>query len=137
MTWFNPPYSANVKSNIGRDFLRLLDISFPPSNPLHKLFSRQTVKISYRCMPNMAQAVSTHNAKVQSSNQQQQPLQQPGCNCQAGPATCPVQGKCLTNSVVYRATVTETASGNRETYTGMTGNTFKARWNGNNNDIRA
>ena len=63
VTWFNPPYSANVKSNVGRDFLRLLDNAFPSFNPLHKLFTRQTVKLqSYKCMPNMAVAVSRHNA---------------------------------------------------------------------------
>ena len=84
----------------------------------------------------MAQAVSKHNTMVQRSNQQQQPLQQPGCNCQGGPATCPMQGQCLTDSVVYRASVTETASGNKETYTGLTANTFKARWNGHNSDMR-
>ena len=25
ITWFNPPFSANVKSNIGKDFLNLID----------------------------------------------------------------------------------------------------------------
>ena len=29
VTWFNPPYSASVKSNIGKDFLRLIDTAFP------------------------------------------------------------------------------------------------------------
>ena len=64
VTWFNPPYSKNVKSNIGRDFLKLLDTAFPPTNPLHKLFTRHTVKLSYSCMPNMAQAVARHNSKI-------------------------------------------------------------------------
>ena len=135
MTWFNPPYSANVKSNVGRDFLQLLDNAFPPSNPLHKLFKRQTVKLSYKCMPNMAVAVSRHNAKVTKDDQQQvQPL--PGCNCNKGPGTCPVQGRCLTDCVVYKATVTETVSRKSETYTGMTGNTFKDRWYGHSADMR-
>ena len=137
VTWFNPPYSTSVKTNIGRDFLSLLDKAFPPSNPLHKLFNRQTVKISYKCMPNMAQAISRHNVKVLKDDQQQQDQQpQPGCNCSSGPGTCPVQGKCLTPSVVYRATVRETATGNSETYTGLTCNTFKDRWNQHNSDIR-
>ena len=37
---------------------------------------------------------------------------------------------------MYRATVTETLSGNSETYTGLTGNTFKDRWYKHNSDIR-
>ena len=58
----NPPFSANVKSNIGKDFLNLIDSAFPATNPLRKLFSRQTVKVSYKCMPNMASSVARHNA---------------------------------------------------------------------------
>ena len=136
-TWFNPPYSVSVKTNIGREFLQLLDIAFPRTNPLHKLFNRQTVKISYKCMPNMAQAVSRHNVKILSEVPQQQPAQlQPGCNCRRGPNTCPVQGRCLTDNIVYRATVTETVSGKKETYTGLTGNRFKERYNGHNTDMR-
>ena len=125
-TYFNLPYSLSLKTDIGKEFLQLLDRAFPRNNPLHKLFNRQTVKISYKCMPNMAQAVSRHNVKVLKEPQVQPPVQlQPGCNCRNGPTTCPVQGKCLTDSVVYRATVIETASGAKETYTGLTGNRFK------------
>ena len=136
VTWFNPPYSNSVKSNIGRDFLQLLDTAFPPSNPLNKLFSRQTVKISYKCMPNMAQSVSRHNATVLKGDQPQ-PAAPPvrSCNCKDGPATCPAQAKCLTDSVVYKATVTETVSGMKEIYTGMTANRFKDRWYGHNSDM--
>ena len=107
----------------------------PPSNPLHKLFTRQTVKLSYKCMPNMAQAVSRQNKKL--LNEESQQLNQPPqCNCQGRPATCPVEGELRTNCVVYRATIKETASGNVETYTGMTGREFKDRWREHKYDIR-
>ena len=85
-------------------------------------------------MPNMAQAVSRHNAKVLKDDLPPPPP--PGCNCRNGPGTCPVQAQCLTDCVVYRATVKETVSGKEETYTGMTGNTFKDRWNGHKSDTR-
>ena len=134
VTWFNPPFSANVKSNIGKDFLKLVDSAFPATNPLHKLFSRQTVKVSYKCMPNMASSVARHNMKMLQDDQQQI-VPQPGCNCQGGIAVCPVQGKCKTDCVVYRATVTETGTGSVETYTGVTGNTFKQRYGGHTSDI--
>ena len=52
-----------------------------------------------------------------------------------GIAVCPVQGKCKTDCVVYRATVTETGTGSVETYTGVTGNTFKQRYGGHTSDI--
>ena len=62
--WFNPPYNATVKTNIGRDFLQLIDECFPPSNPLHKIFNRQKVKVSYSTTPNMAQTIAAKNAKI-------------------------------------------------------------------------
>ena len=34
ITWFNPPFSKNVKSNVGKKSLNLLDNHFPFSNPL-------------------------------------------------------------------------------------------------------
>lgn len=42
--WYNPPYSRNVETNVGKCFLSLIDQHFPKSNPLHKIFSRNTVK---------------------------------------------------------------------------------------------
>ena len=51
VSWFNPPWNSAVKTNVGKQFLRIIDTSFPPNNPLRKLLSRRTVKISYKCMP--------------------------------------------------------------------------------------
>ena len=53
VTWFNPPFNCTVKTNIGREFLKLVDECFPPQNPLSKIFNRQTIKISYSGSPNM------------------------------------------------------------------------------------
>ena len=36
--WFNPPFSQNEATNIGKKFLRIIDENFPPSNPLHNIF---------------------------------------------------------------------------------------------------
>ena len=86
-------------------------------------------------MPNMSNAIARHNMKSMQDNQQMD-AQQPGCNCRGGIGVCPVQGKCKTDCVIYRATVTDTLSGNTETYTGVTGNTFKKRFNGHQSDLR-
>jgi hypothetical protein len=95
-----------VKTNVGKEFLQ------------HKLFNRQTVKISYKCMPNMAQAVARHNVKVLKEDQRVE--EQPGCNCEGGQASCPVQGSFKTKVVVYETAITETVSGKKETYCGLT-----------------
>ena len=46
ITWFNPPYSQNVETRVGKCFLSLIDQHFPKSNPLHKIFNRNTLKVS-------------------------------------------------------------------------------------------
>ena len=46
ITWFNPPYSQNVKTKVGKSFLTLIDKNFPKSNPLHRIFNRNTLKLS-------------------------------------------------------------------------------------------
>ena len=45
--WFNPPYSVNVETNIGKTFLKLIDKHFPKINKFHKIFNRNNVKVSY------------------------------------------------------------------------------------------
>ena len=35
ITWFNPPYSLDVATNVAREFLLLIDTHFPPGHPLH------------------------------------------------------------------------------------------------------
>ena len=59
--WFNPPFSKNVGTNVGRNFLNLIDKHFPASNPLHKIFNRNSVKVSYSCMNNCKSVICKHN----------------------------------------------------------------------------
>jgi hypothetical protein len=51
--WFNPPYSTNVTTDVGRQFLKLVDKCFPKGTKLHKIFNRNSLKVSYRTCPNM------------------------------------------------------------------------------------
>ena len=44
ITWFNPPYTNNMKTRIGQQFLRLIDRHFLAASNLHKIFNRSTVK---------------------------------------------------------------------------------------------
>ena len=134
ITWFNPPYSMNVSTCIGAKFLRIIDTCFPPSHVLHKIINRNTIKVSYRCMPNVNQLLSRHNAKI--TKQGDEPESPPGCNCQGGPDVCPLDGQCQTTELVYQATVKRTDTQTVETYTGLTGGTFKTRYNKHMSDFR-
>ena len=86
------------------------------------MINRNTVKLSYRCLPNMENIISKHNAKVMKPPADETSK----CNCRKD-RDCPLQGKCLTSSVVYQATVTPD-TGKEENYIGLTSNTFKQRW---------
>ena len=56
--WFNPPYSKNVTTKVGKFFLSLIDKHFPPHHKLHKLFNRNNVKI-----PNIKSIINVHSRK--------------------------------------------------------------------------
>ena len=77
-------------------------------------------------MPNMKQKISSHNHKAKKDEEERQP--DFGCNCSGVMGPCPMEGKCLVNSVVYRAEVVSNNS--TSTYTGLTSNTFKQRFYG-------
>ena len=100
--YFNPPFSMNVKSKIGEEFLGLISKHFPKNNPLSNIINKNTVKLSYSCMPNLKQKVNQHNKKVMASDEVQ-PLG--GCNCTQVIGDCPLSGACQTSGVIYRAEV--------------------------------
>ena len=118
--WFNPPYSKNVQTNIGRKFLHLIDKHFPKKSKLNKIFNRNTIKISYSCMPNMANVIASHNRKLLQSNSAD-----PKCNCRSK-IECPMRGNCQARSIVYKATVTR--NDKVKEYIGLSEPQFKQRF---------
>ena len=125
--WFNPPYSMNVQTNVGKEFLSLIDKHFPKTNPLHKFLNRNTVKVSYRCLPNMGRRIAAHNSRIFKKFLDPAPPPQAGCNCQISKKhECPIPGACNQAGAVYEAVV-ETSDGRKESYVGLARN-FKKRW---------
>ena len=45
VTWFNPPFSKNVKTNIGKQFLAVIKETFPKTHTLHKICNNNTIKL--------------------------------------------------------------------------------------------
>ena len=127
--WYNPPFSQNVKTNIGKKFLKLVSKHFPRSHTLHKIFNKNTVKISYSSMRNIASIISSHNKKVIS------PAELPSrtCNCN-DKNKCPLDNKCLTQNVVYKVKVSNDLDAEVRNYTGMTKPIFKFRYRNHNRD---
>jgi len=53
-----------METNVGKCFLSLIAQHFTKSNPLHKIFNRNTLKLSYSCMNNVKSIISSHNKTV-------------------------------------------------------------------------
>ena len=131
--WFNPPYSKNVRTNVGKVFLSLIKKHFPPHHKLHKIFNRNNVKVSYSCMDSMEKIINNHNSAIIKSNSTSEDLNTKTCNCRK-PELCPLSGECLTQCIVYKATVT---TGRTEKYYyGSTEGTFKKRWTTHNTSFK-
>ena len=92
ITSFNPPYSSNVSTNIGKRFLKILDLHFLKSHKLYKIFNRNNAKISYRCMSNFASIINSHSNKIINKNIPK-PFA-PTCDC-CSKIYCPLNGDCL------------------------------------------
>ena len=110
---------TNVKQIVSKNVLK-------KSHPLSKIINRNTIKVSYKCMPSFKVEILRHNQKVMKS--EENPPKNEGCNCRD--KECPLETKnCQTDHVIYRATVTD-KNQNINTYTGLTSNTFKRRFDG-------
>lgn len=131
--WFNPPYSETVKTNVGAKFLTLVDKHFK-NKPLGSIFNRNTVKVSYSCLPNIESIISGHNRKILLQEQNKSNQIPKTCNCNGGPQSCPLQANCLQESIIYEAKV---ESNNTESiYIGQAGNAFKERYNNHTSTFR-
>ena len=127
ITWFNPPYSINVATNVGKEFLKLVDFHFPPGHVLHSVLNRSTVKVSYRCLPNMGAQIAKHNGKLMKKTEDEPSRPPPKCNCQKSKQKdCPLPGSCNQDGVVYQATVNNSV-GNKKHYVGLA-KKIKNRW---------
>ena len=126
--WFNPPYSKNVKTNIGKTFLQLLSKHFPKDHEMHKIFNKNTVKISYSCMNNISSMLSTHNKNILNPKQTSF-----GCNCR-NKGICPIDGECLTPNIIYCADIT--TDNEHKFYCSTSETTFKKRHSNHTCDFK-
>ena len=124
--WYNPPFSKNVRTNIGAKFLSLVDRHFPRGSKLNKIFNRFTLKVSYSCMKNIKQIIKSHNSQImEKTSQSHNGETTRTCNCRRNQA-CPLRGNCLVSDIIYKATVKSTRG--TVTYVGLCSGEFKKRY---------
>ena len=98
---FNPPFSKNVSTKIGKYFLSLLDLHFPRNHIYSNIFNTKKIKVSYSCMQNIKSVTNNHNMKVLNNTAETEE----SCNCR-NKNNCPLDGKCLTPNIIYEAQIT-------------------------------
>ena len=53
INWFNLPFSKIIVTKIARYFLNEIENHFPHDHKFHKMSSKNNLKVSYICMPNI------------------------------------------------------------------------------------
>ena len=124
--WYNPPFDLQVKSYVGKIFLQLLDKHFPYHHRLHKIINRNTVKVSYSCMPNVASHISSRNRNILKKSRKSENTPLRTCNCST-PELCPLEGNCMQPAVIYKADVKPDGDAEQH-YIGLSEPNFKGRW---------
>ena len=93
---------------------------------LPRLFNRNNLKISYSCTRNMGTIIASHNSRIQHQNSQEDDNNRL-CNCRVR-ANSPLNGHCLTKSVVYRGDISTNDPVETRFYIGSCSSTYKDRY---------
>ena len=76
--------------SLKKTFLQLLSKNFPKDHEMHKVFNKNTLKISYTFMNNISSILSTHNKGILNPKQTSF-----GCS-RRNKDHCPLDSECLT-----------------------------------------
>ena len=115
----------NVATNVGCFFLNLINKHFPLQHKFSKMFNINNMKISYSCMPNMKSKINIHNKKVTKAKPSAQPRT---CNC-INKLKWPLNNKCLSSNVLYKANITSESENYRnKIYYGISETKFKSQY---------
>ena len=119
--WSNPPFSKIVKTNIGKKFFKLINHHFPKHHKMSKIFTKNTIKLSYSCCINMDSVTASHNRRIiqLTSNNH-------GCNFR-NRAECPLDNKCFKANTVCEAQVSASSKPDKK-YFGIAKTSFKDRF---------
>ena len=98
------------------------------------MFNRNTLKLSYSCMPNVKSTIDAHNKLLLKQTNPSESINDASlCNCRKK-EDCSLENQCLTRGIVYQATVT-TEQGSKS-YVGVTDTDFKSRYTNHKQSFR-
>ena len=85
----------------------------------YNVFNKNTIKLCYSCMANIAAIISSHNKWILKPK-----IENYGCNCRERDS-CSMENRCLTPQIVYRADVSNNKDNETKFYYGLTETLFK------------
>ena len=133
--FFNAPFCLSVRTRIAKEFFKIVDRHFTKTHPYYAILNRSTIKLSYSCTMNMASIIKAHNSRILQNAEAQEDKPKRSCNCvRRNKDLCPLQQKCLTENVIYEATVK--TSSEEKVYVGSTGRSFKERYGEHKHALR-
>ena len=77
-------------------------------------------------MSNVRSIITSHNTRIIRKSQPQD-ISAENCNCRSKHA-CPLQNKCMSKDIAYKATIITGNTRDTKHYIGMASNTFKERY---------
>ena len=89
--WLNSPYSMNIQTIIGREFLNLVDKHFPKNHRYNKIFNKNNIKVSYSCRDNLQTIIKRHNREILETSKK--PSTENNCNCRNKKNDSPLKKK--------------------------------------------
>ena len=92
--WFNSLFNESVTTIVGRRFLNFVEKYFSKEHEFHKVFNKNTLKVSSSCSQNMTQIIDSQNRKVKQTKKEESL----SCNCRQK-NDFPMDGKCRTMSI--------------------------------------
>ena len=111
-----------MKKSVEQIFLKLVKRHFPNENPPHKIFNKNSLKVSYSCMGNVASILSAHNRNTLYPKKREF-----SCNLRSR-TDCSLDNKYLTPMIVYQADVRNDTNDEKKIYLVVSETPFKERF---------
>ena len=124
---YNPPISKNVSTNIGHRLLALVVSTSRKTTLQHNQSAKAAWITLKRPSPTNNKRILNLSEHIDDTAKNTHTKDTKTCSCRQK-NTCPLNGNCLSPSLIYQATVTCKDNSTTETYMGRTENDFKTRF---------
>ena len=130
LVWSNLPFSMNVKTNVGKTFLKVLQRHFAKQHFTHKIFDHNMVKTSYCCKRNMESVMPLHKKQILNPSKEYI-----GCISRVW-NDCQLNNKYLTPNIKYHVKASNKTNNECKIYLGASETPFKERFGNHTRDFQ-